>query len=53
MGGESVAKARFMIILENYEKNKDFPGLHSTIMTDSLFFDFLKQLRNTFSFDWW
>ncbi len=30
----------------NYEKNKDFPGLHSTIMTDSLFFDFLKQLRD-------
>ncbi len=30
----------------NYEKNNDFPGLHSTIMTDSLFFDFLKQLKN-------
>ena len=30
----------------NYEKNNDFPGLHSTIMTDSLFFDFLNQLKN-------
>lgn len=30
----------------NHEKNSDFPGLHSTIMTDSLFFDFLKQLRD-------
>lgn len=30
----------------NYEKNNEFPGLHSTIMTDSLFFDFLKQLRD-------
>lgn len=30
----------------NYEKNKDFPGLHSTIMTDSSFLDFLIQLRD-------
>ena len=30
----------------NIEKNPDFPGLHSTIMTDSSFFDFLKQLRD-------
>ena len=30
----------------NHEKNNEFPGLHSTIMTDSLFFDFLKQLRD-------
>ena len=30
----------------NVEKNPDFPGLHSTIKTDSSFFDFLKQLRD-------
>ena len=30
----------------NYEKNADFPGLHSTIMTDPLFFDFLNQLKD-------
>ena len=30
----------------NFEKNPDFPGLHSTIKTDSSFFDFLKQLNN-------
>lgn len=30
--------------VNNFEKNTDFPGLHSTVMTDSLFFDFLKQL---------
>ena len=30
--------------VSNYEKNNDFPGLHSTIMTDSSFLDFLKQL---------
>ena len=30
----------------NYEKNPDFPGLHSTIKTDDSFFDFLKQLRD-------
>ena len=30
----------------NFEKNSDFPGLHSTIKTDSLFFDFLKQLND-------
>lgn len=28
----------------NLEKNAAFPGLHSTVMTDSLLFDFLKQL---------
>lgn len=32
--------------INNYDKNNDYPGLHSTIMTDSLFFDFLKQLRD-------
>lgn len=32
--------------VNNYEKNNDFPGLHSTIMTDTLFFDFLKQLKS-------
>ena len=30
----------------NFEKNPDFPGLHSTIKTDESFFDFLKQLRD-------
>ena len=30
----------------NFEKNPDFPGLHSTIKTDASFFDFLKQLRD-------
>ena len=30
----------------NFEKNPDFPGMHSTIKTDDLFFDFLKQLRD-------
>ena len=30
----------------NFEKNPDFPGLHSTIKTDTSFFDFLKQLRD-------
>ena len=30
----------------NFEKNPDFPGLHSTIKTDDSFFDFLKQLRD-------
>lgn len=30
----------------NFEKNSDFPGLHSTIKTDELFFDFLKQLND-------
>ncbi|MGN0033024.1 MAG: hypothetical protein ACI358_04515 [Candidatus Limimorpha sp.] len=29
----------------NFVKNKDFKGLHSTIKTDSLFFDFLLQLK--------
>lgn len=29
----------------NYDKNTDFPGLHSSIMTDSVFLDFLKQLK--------
>ena len=28
----------------NVEKNPEFPGLHSTIITDSSFFEFLKQL---------
>ena len=30
----------------NFEKNPEFPGLHSTIKTDSSFFDFLKQLKD-------
>ena len=30
----------------NFEKNPDFPGLHSTIKTDASFFDFLKQLKD-------
>ena len=30
----------------NFEKNPDFPGLHSTIKTDTSFFDFLKQLKD-------
>ncbi len=30
----------------NFEKNSDFPGLHSTIKTDEAFFDFLKQLKH-------
>ena len=32
--------------VDNYEKNNDFPGLHSTIMTDASYFDFLKQLKD-------
>lgn len=30
----------------NFEKNKNFPGLHSTIKTDNSYFDFLKQLND-------
>ncbi len=30
----------------NFEKNKNFPGLHSTIKTDDSYLDFLKQLNN-------
>ena len=30
----------------NFDKNQDFPGLHSTIKTDESFFDFLKQLKD-------
>ncbi len=32
--------------VRNSVKNKEFPGLHSTIKTDSVFFDFLKQLKD-------
>lgn len=32
--------------VKNILKNREFPGLHSTITTDSLFFDFLKQLKD-------
>lgn len=30
----------------NYNKNANFPGLHSTIKTDDLYFEFLKQLND-------
>lgn len=32
--------------VRNVVKNYEFPDLHSTITTDSLFFDFLKQLKD-------
>ncbi|MDO5341091.1 MAG: hypothetical protein Q4F69_01365 [Bacteroidia bacterium] len=32
--------------VRNVVKNSEFPDLHSTITTDSLFFDFLKQLKD-------
>lgn len=32
--------------ITNYDKNNDYAGFHSTIKTDSLFFDFLKQLND-------
>lgn len=32
--------------VNNFDINQNFPGLHSTIMTDSLYFDFLEQLRD-------
>jgi len=32
--------------VKNIEKNSEFPNLHSTIKTDSVFFDFLKQLKD-------
>lgn len=30
----------------NVDKNPDYKGMHSTVMTDSLFLDFLEQLRD-------
>lgn len=32
--------------IDNLVKNKDFQGLHSSIQTDSVFFDFLLQLKD-------
>ena len=32
--------------VRNIDINKDFPGLHTSIKSDSIFYDFLKQLKN-------